>query len=94
MVQQGRDILLDFSLSWVDWGLGEGPWVLLGSWKCQLISLEGTVLTAWDKSKERKSLSEKEVAWSETVPHSLIHATHIPEHLCASTLQELKGLDG
>ena len=35
-----------------------------------------------------------ELNWSETVPHSLIHATtHIPEHLCASTLQELKGLD-
>ena len=56
MVQQGRNILFDFSLSWVDWGLGEGPWVLLGSWEGQLIFLEGIVLTALDKKREEVTI--------------------------------------
>ena len=56
VVQQGRNILFDFSLSWVDWGLGEGPWVLLGSWEGQLISLEGIVLTAVDKQREEVTI--------------------------------------
>ena len=45
-------------------------------------------------AKSRTWLSDwTELNWSETVPHFLIHATYIPEHLCARTLQKLKSLD-